>query len=40
VDGKAQEILDRGVRVFLQKPYRLDDLAQKIREALAEEEKG
>lgn len=36
VDGKAQAILDRGVRVFLQKPYRLDDLAQKIREALAD----
>ena len=34
LNGKAQAIMDKGVRVFLQKPYRLRDLAQKIREAL------
>ena len=36
IDGKAQAIMKKGVRVFLQKPYRLNDLAQKIREALAD----
>jgi two-component system, cell cycle sensor histidine kinase and response regulator CckA len=36
LSGKAQAIMDRGVRAFLQKPYRLHDLAQKIREALAD----
>lgn len=36
VNGKAKAIMDRGVRVFLQKPYRLHDLARKIREALAD----
>ncbi len=35
LNGKAQAIMDKGVRVFLQKPYRLHDLAQKIREALS-----
>ena len=34
LNGKAQAIMDKGVRVFLQKPYRLNDLAQKIRQAL------
>ncbi len=36
IDGKAQAIMKKGVRVFLQKPYRLHDLAQKIREALSD----
>jgi len=36
LDGKAQAIMKKGVRVFLQKPYRLNELAQKIREALAD----
>jgi PAS domain S-box-containing protein len=36
IDGKAQAIMKKGARVFLQKPYRLNDLAQKIREALAD----
>ena len=36
IDGKAQAIMKKGVRVFLQKPYRLHDLASKIREALAD----
>lgn len=35
LNGKAQAIMDKGVRVFLQKPYRLQDLAKKIREALS-----
>ena len=36
IDGKAQAIMKKGVRVFLQKPYRLNELAQKIREALSD----
>jgi len=36
LNGKAQAIMDKGVRVFLQKPYRLHDLDKKIREALAD----
>ena len=36
MNGKAREIMDKGVRVFLQKPYRLHDLAEKIREALSD----
>ncbi|MFO7570264.1 MAG: PAS domain S-box protein, partial [Smithellaceae bacterium] len=36
LNSKAQAIMDRGVRTFLQKPYRLQDLAQKIREALTD----
>jgi two-component system cell cycle sensor histidine kinase/response regulator CckA len=35
-NGKAQAIMDKGVRFFLQKPYRLYDLAKKIREALSD----
>jgi len=34
MNGMAKEILSRGVRGFLQKPYRLSDLSQKIREIL------
>ena len=36
IDGKAQAIMQKGVRLFLQKPYRLHDLASKIREALSD----
>lgn len=35
LNGKAKAIMDKGVRVFLQKPYRINDLAKKIREALS-----
>jgi nitrogen-specific signal transduction histidine kinase/CheY-like chemotaxis protein len=34
LDGQASEILERGVLGFLQKPFRLEDLSRKIREAL------
>ena len=34
LNGKAQAIMDKGVRVFLQKPYRLQSLARAIRKAL------
>jgi two-component system, cell cycle sensor histidine kinase and response regulator CckA len=34
VNGQAQEILDRGCRGFLQKPFTLEALSRKIREAL------
>jgi nitrogen-specific signal transduction histidine kinase/CheY-like chemotaxis protein len=36
IDGKAQAIMKKGLRIFLQKPYRLHDLAKKIREALSD----
>jgi len=36
MNGKVKEIMDKGVRGFLQKPYRLHELAKKIREALAD----
>jgi CheY-like chemotaxis protein len=34
LNGKAQEIMKKGVSVFLQKPYRLNALAQAIRRTL------
>ncbi|MDD5167182.1 MAG: response regulator [Syntrophales bacterium] len=34
IDGKATEILQRGIKAFIQKPFRIDSLAQKIREVL------
>lgn len=32
--GQAQEILDRGCRGFIQKPFKLEEFSQKIREIL------
>ena len=34
VNGQAQEILDRGCNGFIQKPFRLKDLSQRVREML------
>lgn len=34
IDGQARTILERGCNGFIQKPYRLDKLSQKIREIL------
>jgi len=34
LNSQAREIMERGVRSFLQKPFKLDTLSQKIREAL------
>jgi len=34
MDGRVTDILDRGARAFLQKPFRLNDLSRKIREVL------
>ncbi len=34
LDGRASEILEKGVRGFLQKPFRLEDLSRKIRDAM------
>jgi len=31
IDGEAQEILDRGCNGFIQKPFRIKDLSQKLR---------
>ena len=36
LDGQAKEILDRGCRSFIQKPFDLVKLSQKVREALEE----
>ncbi|MDM8542466.1 PAS domain S-box protein [Desulfococcaceae bacterium HSG9] len=35
IDGQATEILNRGCRGFIQKPFNLQKLSQKIREALS-----
>ncbi len=32
--GQAKEIMNRGVRAFLQKPFHLEDLSQKVRDVL------
>ncbi len=34
VDGQASEILEKGIRGFLQKPFRLEELSRRIREAM------
>jgi CheY-like chemotaxis protein len=35
IDGQAQEILDRGCDGFIQKPFSMEQLADKIHEILA-----
>jgi CheY-like chemotaxis protein len=35
IKGQAKEIMDRGCKGFIQKPFSLYDLSMKIREALA-----
>lgn len=37
MNGMAKSIMDKGVRYFLQKPFRMEELSDKIREALSEE---
>jgi CheY-like chemotaxis protein len=37
VDGQAQQILERGYNGFLQKPFQLGRLSQKVRNVLSEE---
>ncbi|MCX7983214.1 MAG: PAS domain S-box protein [Syntrophales bacterium] len=34
LNGMAKDIMDQGAKGFLQKPFRLDDLSQKIKEVL------
>ncbi|MEJ2068487.1 MAG: response regulator, partial [Deltaproteobacteria bacterium] len=34
IDGRATEILNRGCRGFIQKPFNMKDLSQKIKEIL------
>jgi hypothetical protein len=34
IDGQAREILNRGCRGFIQKPYNMQALSQKINEIL------
>ncbi|MBN1381564.1 MAG: PAS domain S-box protein [Deltaproteobacteria bacterium] len=34
IDGQAKAIMERGVKAFLQKPFRIHQLSQKVREAL------
>ena len=34
INGEAQSIINEGVRGFIQKPFRLGDLSQKVAEVL------
>jgi DNA-binding response OmpR family regulator len=34
LDGRVQELLDKGGRGFIQKPYQLQELDVRVREAL------
>jgi CheY-like chemotaxis protein len=34
INGQAREIMDRGCKGFIQKPFQFEKLAQKIREML------
>jgi PAS domain S-box-containing protein len=34
IDGQARVIMERGVQSFLQKPFRINDLSQKVRDVL------
>ena len=34
IEGEAQQIVDRGCNGFIQKPFQLKNLSQKVREAL------
>lgn len=34
INGRTQEILDRGCRHFIQKPFSMEELSRKVREAL------
>ncbi len=34
LNGAAEEIMNRGARAFLQKPFRFDDLSRVVREVL------
>jgi len=34
IDGEATEILQRGCDAFIQKPFRMNELAEKIRAIL------
>ncbi len=36
IDGQASEILDRGCNGFIQKPFKINELSQKLREILDE----
>jgi CheY-like chemotaxis protein len=36
LDGEAKKIMDRGVQSFLQKPFRIEQLSQKIRGVLGD----
>jgi len=36
INGRATEILDRGCNGFIQKPFKMKELSQKLREILDE----
>jgi two-component system, cell cycle sensor histidine kinase and response regulator CckA len=38
IDGQATEILDRGCNGFIQKPFKMKELSQKLREILDEKQ--
>ena len=35
INGQAQDIMERGCKGFIQKPFKMEELSQRIREALA-----
>jgi len=37
LNGKAQELIDKGMRGFVQKPYRVAELSQLLAKLLAQE---
>ncbi len=37
IDGEATEILKRGCNGFIQKPFKMNELAEKIREIVEKE---
>jgi len=40
INGQATEIMDRGCNGFIQKPFKMKELSQKLREILDESENG
>ena len=34
IDGQASQLIERGCKAFIQKPYTVSELSQKVREVL------
>ena len=39
ISGEARNIIDKGAKEFIQKPFRIDDLSKKIEEVLKSKKK-